>query len=148
MKLLINIIILTTVFLVSSCHSSKKTTKTIEEADDICESMTYNSNAVNNISTDYYTIDTVFINNNCLNIWVSYSGGCGDSDFKLYYSNRVKESMPPKTSLKLQLFDNDPCRAIVQQKLFYNLSFFDDYADGEGILLQLSGTEKSVMYRK
>lgn len=142
----ISIIIALTVFLFSSCYTSKKTTKTNVEADDVCESMVFTDQPVNNISTDYYTIDTLFITDNCLNIWVSYSGGCGDADFKLYYSKRVLESMPPKTNLLLQLTDNDPCRAIVQQKLFFNLSFFDEYANKDGIRLKFAGSDKSVMY--
>lgn len=132
----------------STCISSKKATKIGDGIEDICESMTYNTRPVNNISTDYYTIDTLFIIDNCLNIWVSYSGGCGDSDFKLFYSNRIMESMPPKSSLLLQLADNDPCRAIVQQKLFFNLSFFDEHAYNNGILLNLTGSEENILYKR
>ena len=146
MKLFINILILAIILLLTSCHSSKKTTSTVDESPDICEAMTYNSQPVDNISTDYYSIDTLFIKNNCLNIWVSYSGGCGDADFKLFYSNNIDKSKQPTTSLLLQLIDNDPCRATVQQKLFYNLSFFDDYLLEGGILLHLSGTGKSIVY--
>ncbi len=146
MKLFISILILAIVLFLTCCHSSRKATSTMDETLDICESMTYNSKAVDNISTDYYTLDTLFIENNCLNIWVSYGGGCGDADFKLFYSNIIDKSNQPTTTLLLQLIDNDPCRAIVQQKLFYNLSFFDDYLENDGILLKLSGTENSVMY--
>ena len=147
MKLLINILLLTIIIL-TSCHSAKETTNIVDETPNICESMTYNNQAVDNISTDYYSIDTLFINNNCLNIWVSYGGGCGDADFKLYYSNNIDKSNQPKTSLLLQLIDNDPCRAIVQQKLFYNLSFFDGYAEKDGILLEFAGSNNSLMYKK
>ena len=132
--------------LLTSCITSKKTEDT--NNDTACESMTYNSSPVNNISTDYYQIDTVFINNDCLNIWVSYSGGCGDADFKLYYSDRVKQSYPPQASLRLQLIDNDPCRAIVQQKLFYNLSFFEDNAIEGGIIFNIVDYDKKIMYKK
>lgn len=133
--------------LYNSCSSSKKAAND-KNKKDICESMTYNSRPVNNIATDYYTVDSLFIVDNCLNIWASFSGGCGAFEFKLFYSDRVMESMPPKTSLLLQLTDNDPCRAIIQQKLHYNLSFFDEYLDKDGILLKLSGTDKSVSYSR
>jgi hypothetical protein len=141
-------IILLTTLLVTSCRTSKKIEIPQAKIDDICESMIFNISSVNNISSDYYTVDTIFIANDCLNIWVSYSGGCGDADFSLYYNDNIQESMPPKTSLRLQLADNDPCRAIVQQKLYYNLSFFDDYANKNGILLVLSGNDKSVLYKR
>lgn len=131
---------------ISSCNTSKKVSQTGDGIVDICESMTFNNRPVNNISTDYYTIDSLFITDNCLNIWVSYSGGCGDSEFKLLYSNKILESIPPKTSLLLHLTDNDPCRAIVQQKLFFNLNFFEEYADKDGIILKLAGTEQYIIY--
>lgn len=134
--------------LCNSCSSSKKSAQNKDKAEEICEAMTYNSRPVNNIATDHYTIDSLFIIGNCLNIWASFSGGCGAFEFKLLYSNKVMESMPPKTNLLLQLTDNDPCRAIVQQKLFFNLSFFDEYADKDGILLNLAGTEKCVLYKR
>ena len=146
MKIVLFIISTTVIILLVSCKSSRKAAENNINIDNFCESMTYNSSAVDNISTDYYSIDTLFIDNNCLNIWVSYVGGCGDSDFKLYYSDIVYESMPPTTNLLLQLNDNDPCKAIVQQKLYYNLSFFDEYKQNNGILLKLSGIDKSVLY--
>lgn len=137
-----------TIILLASCNTSKKVANKIDSTDNFCEAMTFNSTTVDNISTDYYSIDSLFIEKDCLNIWVSYSGGCGDSDFKLYFSNIVNQSAIPETRLLLQLIDNDPCKAIVQQKLYYNLSFFDEYKINNGILLELSGTNKSVMYSR
>ena len=148
MKHVLILIFAFSIILINSCNTSKKAAQTKNIVEDICESMTYNENPVDNISTDYYSIDSLFITNDCLNIWVSYGGGCGDADFKLFYSNRVMTSMPPKTNLLLQLTDNDPCRAIVQQKLFFNLSFFEEDANKDGILLNLVGSKKSIMYKR
>jgi len=143
MRLLIILAIVS--FILHSCNTTKKVEH--YNGTDECMSMTYNSKPVNNLSTDYYNIDTVFITKNCLNIWVSYGGGCGEADFKLYYSDKISMSYPPKTSLRLQLSDNDPCRAIIQQKLLFNLSFFDEYAENEGITLKLAGTDRLVFYK-
>ncbi len=140
-------LVFVTVF-ISSCKTSKKVIQLGDGAKDICESMTFNNRPVNNIVTDHYTIDSLFITDNCLNVWASFSGGCGAFEFKLFYSNNVIESMPPETSLLLQLTDNDPCRAIVQQKLFFNLSFFDEYLNENGIILKLAGSDKSVLYKR
>ncbi len=135
--------------LLASCNTSKKIVeKKNADMDNICNSMTFNSQPVSKLSSDYYTIDTLFIVDNCLNMWVSYSGGCGNADFKLYYTDRMVTSMPPKTTLRLQLTDNDPCRAIIQQKLYFNISFFDDYAKKTGILLKFAGSNKSILYKK
>ena len=148
MKHVLILIVALSFLLISSCNTSRKASQTKDNIVDICESMTFTDQPLGNISTDYYLIDSLFITNDCLNLWVSYSGGCGDADFKLYYSDRVMTSMPPQTSLLLQLIDNDPCRAIVQQKLFFNLSFFEEDANKDGIMLNLSGSDNSVMYKR
>jgi protein involved in sex pheromone biosynthesis len=147
MKLKWLVIISVCVMMISSCHSSKKTAAVTESPNE-CESMTFNKSALSNIQTDYYSVDSMYIENDCLVIWVNYSGGCGDADFTLYYSDRVMESMPPKSNLLLQLVDQDDCRAIVEQKLYFNLSFFDNYAIQDGINLRLSGIGKTVLYKK
>ena len=147
MKHIFILIFAISIILISSCNTSKKATRIKDATEDICQSMTYNESPIDKISTDYYSIDSLFITDDCLNIWVSYGGGCGDADFKLYYSGRVMKSMPPQTSLLLQLIDNDPCRAIVQQKLFFNLSFFEEDASKSGILLNLVNSERSIMYK-
>lgn len=134
-------------FIIFSCKTTTKVSNS-DETENICESMTYTVQQLKDLTTDYYTIDTLFISDNCLNIWVSYGGGCGDADFTLFYNNKVMRSMPPQTTLHLQLIDNDPCRAIVQQKLYYNLSFFDEYKTQKGIIFNFSDTGKSIAYKK
>ena len=134
--------------ILSSCGQSKKITSNEKPISEPCESMIFTNDQFKNIESDYYSLDSLFIENNCLNIWVSYSGGCGDSEFNLLYSNKVMKSMPPKTNLMLQFKDNDGCRALVQQKLYYDLSFFDDYAQNGGINLRLVGLDSSVLYKK
>ena len=143
----ISIIILIVLFL-ASCNTSKNVVQQENIMNEECEAMTYNKSPVSNISSDYYQIDTLFIADNCLNIWVSYGGGCGISSFSLYYNDKIQKSEPPTTILRLQVTDEDPCKATVQQKLYYNLSFFDEYYDQDGILLELSGSKKSVLYKK
>ncbi len=141
-------IIIIAIFIFASCNTSKNTVQQINYIDEECEAMTYNKSPVSNISSDYYQVDTLFIANNCLNIWVSYGGGCGISSFNLYYNDKVQNSVPPKTILRFQITDEDPCKATVQQKLYYNLSFFDDYYNQDGILFELSESKKSVLYKK
>ena len=141
------ILIFISITLLLSCRSVKKTAATEDVTNDVCESMTYTVQQFSDIDSDYYSLDSIFVVNNCLNIWVSYSGGCGDAEFSLYYTNKVMESIPPKSNLLLQLIDNDDCRAIVQQKLFYNLNFFEEYAKKDGITLRFAGIGESVFYK-
>ena len=127
-----------------SCKSSKAT-KTGNKVDE-CVSMIYSELPLDKIVTDSYTVDSIFITGDCLNVWVSYSGGCGYTDFSMYFTNMVLQSIPAQTTLKLKLIDKDDCRAIVQEKLYFNLNFFKDYAETDGIEIHVGG--KSVMYKK
>jgi len=78
---------------------------------------------------------------------VNYSGGCGGAEFQLYNANRIKESLPPQTVLFLHLKDEDPCRAIVRDTLFYDLGPFEKFANNSGIMLKFKGVNKSILYK-
>lgn len=95
---------------------------------------------------DHYGIDSLYIKDQCMEVVVNYSGGCGESEFKLYYTNRIMESMPPKTVLYLTFEDNDPCRSIVRKGLKFSLEPFKRFDDG-GIYFKIYGTDKSVLYQ-
>ncbi len=142
------------VFLISlsilSCKSTIKSSqkKAVDNSVETCEAISFTELSYTELETDYYQVDSVFIIDNCLNIWVSYSGGCGDSEFNLYFNNLIMESMPPKANLLLQFKDEDNCRAVVQQKLYYDISFFEEYASNEGINIRLAGIGKPVLFKK
>ncbi|MAZ92817.1 MAG: hypothetical protein P8N48_06260 [Bacteroidales bacterium] len=132
--------------LIVSCGVSNKSANKNIPAKEYCEFLNFTNAQYSDLESDYYTIDSLFIDNDCLNVWVSYSGGCGNSEFKLFYNDLLMNSMPPKVNLLLQLDDDDNCRAIVQQKLYFNLSFFTEYANNGGIVLRMAGTDASVTY--
>lgn len=133
---------------ITSCKPGKKINESQKSSPEPCEPITFTNDLYENIETDYYSVDSIFIDNNCLNIWVNYSGGCGDSEFKLLYNNKIMKSMPPQTNLMLHFTDNDNCRALVQQKLYYDLSFFEEYANNGGIKLRMMGINSTIMYTK
>ena len=148
MKLHFNILIVLIFAILASCNSSKKVSAVDDNIIDVCESMTFSDQFFDKVPSDYYSLDTMFLVDNCLVIWVSYSGGCGDANFKLLYSDKIIKTTPPRINLMLQLSDDDDCRAIVQQKLFYDVSFFEDYAEETGINLRLTGIGNTVFYKK
>lgn len=131
-----------------SCQSQKKTTDQGNEKQTvICEPMLSFTEELNPGPSDYFIMDSISINGNCLEVYVNYSGGCGGSEFQLYNTNRIKESMPPQTVLFLHFKDNDPCRAIVRDTLYYDLSPFEKFANNSGIWLNFKGYEKSILYK-
>ena len=63
------------------------------------------------------------INEDILNLVVSYSGGCKEHNLNLYYTGFFAKSLPPQ--IKLHLIDaqeEDFCRQLITDTLLYNLS--------------------------
>ena len=111
-----------------------------------CMEMLFLEQPAKDLKSDFFEIDSLNINGNCLEIVVNYGGGCGDADFNLYYSDSITERMPPETKFYLVLKDDDPCRSIVHKKLKYSLEFYKDVAKNSGIYLHVSGKEEPVLY--
>ncbi|MEJ2595835.1 MAG: hypothetical protein P8100_12090 [bacterium] len=87
---------------------------------------------------DPFQIDSLRIEEQCLDIFVSYGGGCGEVRFNMYYTQKVQHSFPPQTTLYLAFEDNDHCRAIERKKLTFDLSPLSNYADNGGIWLNIA----------
>ncbi len=65
------------VFLISlsilSCKSTIKSSqkKAVDNSVETCEAISFTELSYTELETDYYQVDSVFIIDNCLNIWVS-----------------------------------------------------------------------------
>lgn len=134
-------------FIITSCSSSKKVVENKQVDLLECQEMILLKEPLESLSFDHYYIDSVMINNQCLDFVVNYGGGCGEARFELYYGNELMESMPPKTVIYLSFEDIDPCRSIVTKKLSFNLSPFKKYADRGGIYFKIHGSDKSILYQ-
>ncbi|MEM0999005.1 MAG: hypothetical protein AAGN35_18240 [Bacteroidota bacterium] len=86
------------------------------------------------------------IKNGCLVLNVSYSGGCQDHQFGLYWGEMWAESMPPQT--QLYLYHNnrgDNCRAIKYEQLKFDLATIQYPGVKEAVLrLNWEGAEEQI----
>ncbi len=82
------------------------------------------------------------IQGNILTIVVTYSGGCNEHDFKLYFDGNYKKSLPPKVDFILT-HDNqgDACRSIVEKTLKFDISK-SQYAGGKEMMVSVEGFEE------
>ena len=87
-----------------------------------CVSLTINPSVYNEFITDTYILKEAYINMDSLKIEVQYGGGCGDAAFGLLTDGYFKESFPVQLDIRLILKDTDPCEALVQKSLCYDLS--------------------------
>lgn len=133
-----------------SCRLKKSTaTRDATEAvnEQFCQPMVFQEDPFLPVASDLYDLVTAWIEDDCINLVVSYSGGCGTVDFQLHYDRQLMKSNPPQTSLFLAFADNDPCRAIVHDTLKFSLSPLNEYNFGDGLILNISGHEQNLLYQ-
>jgi hypothetical protein len=82
------------------------------------------------------------IEGNILTIVVSYSGGCAEHEFKLYFDGNYKKSLPPKVDFILT-HDNkgDACRSIVEKTLKFDITK-SQYTGGKEMMVTVEGSEE------
>ena len=130
-----------------SCHTQKEAGKQQNKKSVVvCKPMQLLTEEVNTKESDFFNLDSLAITDKCLEVFVSYSGGCGEANFDLYYTNMVMHSMPPQTTLFLHFKDEDPCRSIVRDTLYFELSNFAELASTGGIWLRLRDSDRRVLY--
>ncbi len=137
--------------LLSACRSGQQATGSENEKQTAsiydCKSLILSDVPFRELKTDYFELLTARIEEDCLQVVVSYSGGCGTVDFSLYHTQQIMKSMPPQTNIFLSLNDNDPCRELVQDTLWFDLSPFASHAGAEGIMLRLNQYEETLLYK-
>ena len=77
--------------------------------------------------SDPYAVLGLSLSGDCLEIDVEYSGGCLVHGWCLFWNGALTGSTPPQALLYLWHDDkNDPCDAIVQETLRYDVSGLQD----------------------
>lgn len=137
-------LILLSISLTLSCSNSRQVAKT-EEAVKACLPVQM-VESYEGIDSDFFEVQEVFVNDNCLNVILTYGGGCGDVNYEVFYDNIVLQSYPPQLYLMLKFTDNDPCRAIEMDTISIDLSRFESMARAGGLQIGLAGTPQQVTY--
>lgn len=108
--------------LLFACTSTKDTTVDPPKDEDTstCEQITFKSD-LKDIQRDPFRMLSVGIEGDCLEVKVSYSGGCEGAKFELFYHTTVNKKPPPTVKAFLGFIDNDHCRSIKEETLTFNL---------------------------
>lgn len=80
------------------------------------------NNAFETSESDYYTINNIYFNDDCLTVEYTASG-CDSNTWvmTLIDSENIAESMPPQRYLKLSLFNNEACLAVFNSQETFDL---------------------------
>jgi len=97
--------------------------------------------------SDPFTLEDVVVAGSCLEITISYSGGCGEIESLLIGSGDYMESLPVQLDIKFILDDEDPCKAIIRKSFYFNLNTILP-PDEEEIILHLADWPLDIYYRR
>ncbi len=124
-----------------SCKGTKKTTETKQNMRPSADEISFYDKSIDSFATDHFEIDSISINEQTLFVYVSYSGGCGEVEFEMFYKPQVLTVMPHRNTLLIRFTDNDPCRELIQKRLIYDLSIFNKEAKSGGVVFNLDKYE-------
>jgi len=121
LKFIFHLLIL--VFLLFGCSGVKKTTENNKTESKIKVEEVLKVESFNGFQVSKnFKIEESLIQNEILEIRLTYSGGCAQHQFTLYTAQQYQKSLPPKLPLFL-MHDTggDACREIKQETLLFNI---------------------------
>lgn len=156
-KLSLFILLLTFAFMLQACSSSnidetKKTNVTKQKKIAGCEEIKKtNDNGMREAREKYsypYTLDSISIKSDTLNVMVKYSGGCNDHCFNIFWQGMVMDSYPVQVGLELLHNGNgDMCDGYLIKTLTFDLNTLKkdlNLKSGESAVLKIGS--KSITY--
>ena len=97
-------------------------------------------------------IENAVVKQNRLKLTIRYGGGCGTVENKLFTCGHFMESNPVQLAIALSHKDNDPCKALIEKQLDFDLSPLADlyninYVEQDKvIILRLNDFDKALHF--
>jgi hypothetical protein len=143
MKTLFSLLLLSSLLLFTACEEEPPAT------DDplACIIPTFSQANFLTASRDPFQFQSAAINEDCLEIVVSYGGGCGEVDWNLVFSNNLQTTNDVTfTDAVLSLKDDDTCEALITDTLGYDLIPLQD-SNYASIVIKLEGYSSELLYQ-
>lgn len=99
------------------------------------------------IKGEYPDIDKILIIDDCIEMQITYGGGCGQVNCKLLAGDGIIKTLPPKVEFTLQFNDGDPCEALIREKIRFDLSPYENFAKTSGIYLLVNRKDYDLLYK-
>jgi hypothetical protein len=130
----------------AGCSNSKMLSvkKSSQQSD--CETIHIDSVLVPKHEKRQFNIETMKLNDNCLSLNISYSGGCANPDIQVVLLEVDHGSFPKQTLLDLVITPPDACREIITDSISVDLSYFNAMARDGGIVIRFFEQEKEIFY--
>lgn len=95
---------------------------------------------------DPFAVESMKIHDHCLQLIISYGGGCGKTSFEAYTTGIQNNTFPPELVVGVDFHDEDPCRSIVRDTLSVDLNPYVGVARSGGLSIQLINTDHRVIF--
>jgi len=111
-----------------------------------CDNQAIISNAqFNNATSSIITLNSVFINDDCLIVNYSASGCDGDTwILNVIDSDGIIETSPPERTIRITLFNNEACLAFLTKEVSFDITALQ--VDGNQVILNIVNSNDSVTY--
>ena len=128
--------ILLALIVISACKKEEMSDK---------ENVIVSKNQFDNASKDPFQFKEVTLTGDCLQVVISYGGGCGDVEALLIDSEGIDDSLPVQRYLRLSFQDEDLCEALVEKELSFDLKPIQ-IQDENQIKINLEGWDNPILY--
>jgi hypothetical protein len=132
------LILLSAIFLFAGCHKRKAEQTTVQNDTKNKKLIMAELPAT---ESSPVTVDSMRVQDQTLILNVSYSGGCEEHSFDLYFNGMYAKSLPVQANLQLYHQGNgDACRKLEMKELKFDISEMKP-PGGNSIVLKLAGLQ-------
>lgn len=127
-----------------SCFDDEETVTPTSPTHEKCQAIFIDDYGLN--IGDFYNLDSLHIEDDCLTVKVGYSGGCKTHDFELRTQGAIVETSPLTADIVLwHNAHNDNCEAYILEELHFDLKDLQ-LDDNEVINLYFITHDKAILY--
>lgn len=140
-KILISIFTVLVFSILSGCSDSSSNSQSCDR-----QARIVSETAFDQVSTSNYSVISVDLNEDCLDITVASSGCSGATwQMNLFGTTEFSSTAIPQKELKIGLVNNEACLAIVQKTVSFNLTRYQ--LDGQSeVKLLIEGWTTPIIY--
>ena len=106
------------------------------------------STIFNNVISDDFTLDSIYVENDKIVFEVRYGGGCGFAGLQLISNGQEQLSTPPGVELKPLFIDKDLCEALISRAFCFDLKSLDFLSPSDEVLVTVDGWGEQLVWKR
>jgi hypothetical protein len=132
------------VLLIASCSDEKST----EPTHTACGESVYIVEDTSGLDRHIFGLGGAEQSETCLNLWLSYGGGCGEVQFKLYCFGEYVLNDTAHKQIFISLKDDDPCESFISKSFNFDISELNKTTESRYYYLNFVNAADSLLIDK